>query len=87
MIFLKSLDYSQYISQVATLDSGLQGLQGITGFQTASLPDGTTVAFIDSSVLDTSQIFDTTAIEVHQSLPDGVIDFQQVFELLTLSEV
>ena len=62
-------DYTQYISQVATLDSGLQGLQGLAGLQTASLPDGTTVAFIDSSVLDSSQIFDTTAIEVHQQLP------------------
>ena len=63
---------------MAQLDPGLQALQGLHGLQ--SLPDGTTVAFIDSSVLDTSQIFDNAAIEVHQTLPEGSIDLQQVNE-------
>ena len=76
-------DYAQYISQVGTLDSGLHNLQGLHSLQ--SLPDGTTVAFIDSSVLDASHIFDNGAIEVHQSLPEGSVELQQVWNITYLS--
>ncbi|BFZ19708.1 hypothetical protein BsWGS_22746 [Bradybaena similaris] len=74
------IDYAQYISQVANLDASLQGLQGLHGLQ--ALPDGTTVAFIDPSVFDPSQLFDSGAIEVHHSLPDGTVDLQHCHQVI-----
>ncbi|CAG5136803.1 unnamed protein product, partial [Candidula unifasciata] len=74
------IDYAQYISHVANLDGGLQGLQGLHGLQ--SLPDGTTVAFIDPSVFDPSQLFDSGAIEIHHSLPDGTVDLQNCHQVI-----
>ena len=65
-------DYAQYISQVAGLDPGIQGLHSLQ-----SLPDGTTVAFIDASIFDASQILDNGAIEV-QTLADASQELQQV---------
>ncbi|GFR59781.1 zinc finger protein 236 [Elysia marginata] len=65
------IDYAQYINQVAGLDTGIQGLHSLQ-----SLPDGTTVAFIDASIFDASQILDNGAIEV-QTLTDAGQELQQ----------
>ncbi|GFN95295.1 Zinc finger protein 236, partial [Plakobranchus ocellatus] len=77
------IDYAQYINQVAALDSGIQGLHSLQ-----SLPDGTTVAFIDASIFDASQILDNGAIEV-QTLADGNPELQQqvVLEPAALQQI
>uniref|UniRef100_A0A2C9KB91 C2H2-type domain-containing protein n=1 Tax=Biomphalaria glabrata TaxID=6526 RepID=A0A2C9KB91_BIOGL len=61
------------------LDPSLQ-IQGLHSLQT--LPDGTTVAFIDPSLFDSSQIFDSGSIEVHQTLPDGTLDLQNCHQVV-----
>ncbi|KAK3731761.1 hypothetical protein RRG08_035428 [Elysia crispata] len=77
------IDYAQYINQVAGLDAGIQGLHSLQ-----SLPDGTTVAFIDASIFDASQILDNGAIEV-QTLTDASQELQQqvVLEPTTLQQI
>ncbi|XP_059150373.1 zinc finger protein 236-like isoform X2 [Physella acuta] len=73
------MDYA-YISHVGGLEQSLQAIQGLHSLQ--SLPDGTTVAFIDPSLFDSSQIFDSGPIEVHQTLSDGNIDLQQCHQVV-----
>ncbi|RUS91968.1 hypothetical protein EGW08_000181 [Elysia chlorotica] len=77
------IDYAQYINQVAGLDTGIQGLHSLQ-----SLPDGTTVALIDASIFDASQILDHGAIEV-QTLTDANQELQQqvVLEPATLHQI
>ncbi|KAH9518513.1 hypothetical protein Btru_017009 [Bulinus truncatus] len=40
------------------------------------------MAFIDPSLFDSSQIFENDAIEVHQTLPDGTLDLQNCHQVV-----